>query len=361
MFKNKKEQEPKKNKELKKIDAEDLSLEELNNKIQKREQSLENYSNKPEASLENMSVNNMGMDTKSDSYSDFKVRSNSNKRREHLSAKEDQLLRKREEAKAKANRKLVNGSISLLLICAFAGGIYTAFPEQVTEYGNIAKDKVLVVWGGVFNKDIKGKISNDIKTNLGMSASKSVSENLSSSKLKELAGMSIDFVSNIPDEITKENASSFKNNIKEGNYLVGRDIPSGMYYGDDTIITVYDSASDLKNNKNGKSKHLEKDFYQIHDGQFLSIQKLGTFIPNKQREENIIDYAKLKENTNYEVGKDVKEGVVEIIPKGSKAEITITSSYGIVDAQTIMGTKKIELKKGSFINFNNVESIKSAD
>lgn len=322
------------------------------------EQTPEIIEDDDEISLESLSNSGSNRKSKLNDIEDFEIKNVNNKRREHLSAKEDYLQRKKEEAKARARRKLNNGLIALFLFAFLIGGVYTAFPNEVMTFTHNIKEQVSIVFGGVFNKDVKDKVENDIRNKLGLDPSISLDENLKKENIKKLTDSGIKFVKNIPTTITDKNAKEFQENIKEGNYIVGKDIPAGIYYGKGTKLTIFEKYEEMLSDKKGKSVELDGDFVKLSSGHLISIDKLGEFLPVQHRNKNYIDFKDMKEGKEYQVGVDFKAGTYTFESDGREGLVNIVNEYGEVDTKQVFGSLQLNLENNTFFYFENIKDIK---
>lgn len=322
------------------------------------EQTPEIIEDDDEISLESLSNSGSNRKSKLNDIEDFEIKNVNNKRREHLSAKEDYLQRKKEEAKARARRKLNNGLIALFLFAFLIGGVYTAFPNEVMTFTHNIKEQVSIVFGGVFNKDVKDKVENDIRNKLGLDPSISLDENLKKENIKKLTDSGIKFVKNIPTTITDNNAKEFQENIKEGNYIVGKDIPAGIYYGKGTNLTIFEKYEEMLSDKKGKSVELDGDFIKLSSGHLISIDKLGEFLPIEHRKKNYIDFKDMKEGKEYQVGVDFKAGTYTFESDGREGLVNIVNEYGEVDTKQVFGSLQLNLENNTFFYFEKIKDIK---
>lgn len=322
------------------------------------EQTPEIIEDDDEISLESLSNSGSNRKSKLNDIEDFEIKNVNNKRREHLSAKEDYLQRKKEEAKARARRKLNNGLIALFLFAFLIGGVYTAFPNEVMTFTHNIKEQVSIVFGGVFNKDVKDKVENDIRNKLGLDPSISLDENLKKENIKKLTDSGIKFVKNIPTTITDKNAKEFQENIKEGNYIVGKDIPAGIYYGKGTKLTIFEKYEEMLSDKKGKSVELDGDFIKLSSGHLISIDKLGEFLPVQHRKKNYIDFKDMKEGKEYQVGVDFKAGTYTFESDGREGLVNIVNEYGEVDTKQVFGSLQLNLENNTFFYFEKIKDIK---
>lgn len=322
------------------------------------EQTPEIIEDDDEISLESLSNSGSNRKSKLNDIEDFEIKNVNNKRREHLSAKEDYLQRKKEEAKARARRKLNNGLIALFLFAFLIGGVYTAFPNEVMTFTHNIKEQVSIVFGGVFNKDVKDKVENDIRNKLGLDPSISLDENLKKENIKKLTDSGIKFVKNIPTTITDNNAKEFQENIKEGNYIVGKDIPAGIYYGKGTKLTIFEKYEEMLSDKKGKSVELDGDFVKLSSGHLISIDKLGEFLPIEHRKKNYIDFKDMKEGKEYQVGVDFKAGTYTFESDGREGLVNIVNEYGEVDTKQVFGSLQLNLENNTFFYFEKIKDIK---
>lgn len=322
------------------------------------EQTPEIIEDDDEISLESLSNSGSNRKSKLNDIEDFEIKNVNNKRREHLSAKEDYLQRKKEEAKARARRKLNNGLIALFLFAFLIGGVYTAFPNEVMTFTHNIKEQVSIVFGGVFNKDVKDKVENDIRNKLGLDPSISLDENLKKENIKKLTDSGIKFVKNIPTTITDKNAKEFQENIKEGNYIVGKDIPAGIYYGKGTKLTIFEKYEEMLSDKKGKSVELDGDFVKLSSGHLISIDKLGEFLPVQHRNKNYIDFKDMKEGKEYQVGVDFKAGTYTFESDGREGLVNIVNEYGEVDTKQVFGSLQLNLENNTFFYFEKIKDIK---
>lgn len=311
-----------------------------------------------EISLESLSNSGNNRKSKLNDIEDFEIKNVNNKRREHLSAKEDYLQRKKEEAKARARRKLNNGLIALFLFAFLIGGVYTAFPNEIMTLSHKIKENVAIVIGGVFNKDIKGTVENDIRNKLGLEPSASLDENLKTENIKKLTDSGIKFVKNIPTTITDNNAKEFQEKIEEGNYIVGKDIPAGIYYGKGTKLTIFEKYEEMLSDKKGKTVELDGDFVRLSSGHLISIDKLGEFLPIEHRKKNYIDFKDMKEDKEYQVGVDFKAGTYTFESDGREGLVSIVNEYGEVDTKQVLGSLQINLENNTFFYFEDIKDIK---
>lgn len=313
---------------------------------------------KDEISLENLSLE--GIENKKSSNKDvdnYVIRNTMNKRREHLSAKEDQLLRKKETAKAKANRKLMNGLISVVLILLFLSGLYTAFPTTINNYVEKTKESILFTWGGVFNRDIQNTMKNDVRKVIGGTQTGIFIKDLNTTTLNEIKNSGIKFVTQIPESIGEQNKDEKVTTIEKGNYLIGAGLVSGIYYGDGTTITIYNSVDDMKDNKNGTKITLNKQFVTLNIGQLVNISEYKEFVLASDRKTTIIKKNKIKNDTEYQVGKDIDSGTYTIKPTKEEGVLTITSEYGVVTNKTITEKTEVNLDTNSIVKFSNLKII----
>lgn len=322
------------------------------------EQTPEIIEDDDEISLESLSNSGNNRKSKLNEIEDFEIKNVNNKRREHLSAKEDYLQRKKDEAQARARRKLNNGLIALFLFAFLIGGVYTAFPNEVMTFTHNVKEKVSIVIGGIFNKDVQGKVENDIRDKLGLDPSISLDENLKKENIKKLTDGGIKFVKDIPSAITDKNAKEFQEKIKEGNYIVGKDIPEGIYYGKGTKLTIFNKYEEMLSDKKGKSVELDGDFIRLSSGHLISIDKLGEFLPREHRKTNYIDFKDMKEGKEYQVGVDFKAGTYTFESDGREGLVSIVSEYGEVDTKQVLGSLQINLENNTFFYFENIKDIK---
>lgn len=322
------------------------------------EQTPEIIEDDDEISLESLSNSGSNRKSKLNDIEDFEIKNVNNKRREHLSAKEDYLQRKKEEAKARARRKLNNGLIALFLFAFLIGGVYTAFPNEVMTFTHNIKEQVSIVFGGVFNKDVKDKVENDIRNKLGLDPSISLDENLKKENIKKLTDYGIKFVKNIPTTITDKNAKEFQENLKEGNYIVGKDIPAGIYYGKGTKLTIFEKYEEMLSDKKGKSVELDGDFVKLSSGHLISIDKLGEFLPVQHRKKNYIDFKDMKEGKEYQVGVDFKAGTYTFESDGREGLVNIVNEYGEVDTKQVFGSLQLNLENNTFFYFEKIKDIK---
>lgn len=322
------------------------------------EQTPEIIEDDDEISLESLSNSGSNRKSKLNDIEDFEIKNVNNKRREHLSAKEDYLQRKKEEAKARARRKLNNGLIALFLFAFLIGGVYTAFPNEVMTFTHNIKEQVSIVFGGIFNKDVKAKVENDIRNKLGLDPSISLDENLKKENIKKLTDSGIKFVKNIPTTITDKNAKEFQENIKEGNYIVGKDIPAGIYYGKGTKLTIFEKYEEMLSDKKGKSVELDGDFIKLSSGHLISIDKLGEFLPVQHRKKNYIDFKDMKEGKEYQVGVDFKAGTYTFESDGREGLVNIVNEYGEVDTKQVFGSLQLNLENNTFFYFEKIKDIK---
>lgn len=322
------------------------------------EQTPEIIEDDDEISLESLSNSGSNRKSKLNDIEDFEIKNVNNKRREHLSAKEDYLQRKKEEARARARRKLNNGLIALFLFAFLIGGVYTAFPNEVMTFTHNIKEQVSIVFGGIFNKDVKAKVENDIRNKLGLDPSISLDENLKKENIKKLTDSGIKFVKNIPTTITDKNAKEFQENIKEGNYIVGKDIPAGIYYGKGTKLTIFEKYEEMLSDKKGKSVELDGDFIKLSSGHLISIDKLGEFLPVQHRKKNYIDFKDMKEGKEYQVGVDFKAGTYTFESDGREGLVNIVNEYGEVDTKQVFGSLQLNLENNTFFYFEKIKDIK---
>lgn len=322
------------------------------------EQTPEIIEDDDEISLESLSNSGSNRKSKLNDIEDFEIKNVNNKRREHLSAKEDYLQRKKEEARARARRKLNNGLIALFLFAFLIGGVYTAFPNEVMTFTHNIKEQVSIVFGGIFNKDVKDKVENDIRNKLGLDPSISLDENLKKENIKKLTDSGIKFVKNIPTTITDKNAKEFQENIKEGNYIVGKDIPAGIYYGKGTKLTIFEKYEEMLSDKKGKSVELDGDFIKLSSGHLISIDKLGEFLPVQHRKKNYIDFKDMKEGKEYQVGVDFKAGTYTFESDGREGLVNIVNEYGEVDTKQVFGSLQLNLENNTFFYFEKIKDIK---
>lgn len=311
-----------------------------------------------EVSLESLSNVGSSRKSKLNEIEDFEIKNVNNKRREHLSAKEDYIQRKKEESQAIAKRKLVNGLIALALFAFLIGGVYTAFPNEVIKITHDAKDKVNVVFGGVFNKDVQETVENDIRTRLGLDPSTTLSENLKPENIKALTEGGIKFVKDIPSTITGDNAEEFQKNLRKGNYIVGKDIPEGVYYGKGTSLTIFNKSEELLQDKKGRPVELDGDFIRLSSGHLISIDTLGEFMPKEHRKANYLDFKDMQEGKDYQVGVDFKAGTYTFESKGREGIVSIISEYGEVETKQVFGNLQINLDNNTFFSFENIRDIK---
>ncbi|MEQ2561305.1 hypothetical protein, partial [Sutterella wadsworthensis] len=220
------------------------------------------------------------------------------------------------------------------------------------------KEKVSIVIGGIFNKDVQGKVENDIRDKLGLDPSISLDENLKKENIKKLTDGGIKFVKDIPSSITDKNAKEFQEKIKEGNYIVGKDIPEGIYYGKGTKLTIFNKYEEMLSDKKGKSVELDGDFIRLSSGHLISIDKLGEFLPREHRKTNYIDFKDMKEGKEYQVGVDFKAGTYTFESDGREGLVSIVSEYGEVDTKQVLGSLQINLENNTFFYFENIKDIK---
>lgn len=327
--------------ELKDIEIETLNLEDL---------SLDDM-NLDEVLLQDQKEMKSG----SSEVNDFEIKNATNKRREHLTAKEDFLQRKKEDAKSRANRKLVNGLIAIFLFVGLCLGSYMVFTDDILNMMDVASKKVSTTWGGLYNKDVKGKVNKDLAS-VGLSTNKSVEENLSKENLSKIKNSGVEFVKDLPKELKK--GSDFEQ-LKTGNYIIGEDIPENIYYGKGTELIIYDSIKDMKSGKKGENVVLEDDFVKLSKGHLVTIVKKGEFIPYTERKTNIIPLDKLKNDKKYQVGKDVKADTYTMSPVEKKGTVRLISEYNMVDEISVIGSTKVDISKDTaFVEFVDIESIK---
>lgn len=312
-----------------------------------------------EISLESLSNVGGSKKSKLGEIEDFEIKNVNNKRREHLSAKEDYIQRKKEESQAIAKRKLINGMIALALFAFLIGGVYTAFPNEVMQITHEAKDKVNIVFGGVFNKDVKSKVEDDIRDRLGLDPSASLSENLKPENIKALTDSGVKFVKDIPSTITGDNSEEFQKNLKKGNYIVGKDIPEGVYYGKGTTLTIFNKSEELLKDKKGREVTLDGDFIRLNSGHLISIDKLGEFMPREHRKKDYIKFKDMKEGKDYQVGVDFKAGTYTFESKGKEGIVNIISEYSEVETMQVFGNLQINLDNNTFFSFEDIKDIKN--
>lgn len=310
---------------------------------------------------ENFTLEGMTFDAEqselSNDLNDFKINSSSNKRREHLTAKEDFLLRRKEEHKAKANRKLVNGILFVFFIATFTLGIFLAFPNQMKVIIDQFKYQTNVVTGGILNKDIQDKMYDDFGEKIGFKESQSLQENLSKENLKRASDLGIQFVKDVPLDLTDKNVSKWNEKVKTGNYVVGRDINDGFYYGNDTVITVYDNLENFEKKKASDTLNLNKSFARLYSGQFITIEKKGEFLPTSMRTKNYVPLTDIENGQVYQVGIDIAPDVYKLTSRGKSGNIIITSKEGINDNVEFRGSTKYDILKDTFVEFKGIESL----
>lgn len=293
---------------------------------------------------------------KNNEIEDFEFKNVNNKRREHLSAKEDYLQRKKEAQQSKAKRKLINGLLASVLSIFFLLGILTAFPDEVTSLTSKASESVSVFLGGVFNKDIQKRIERDFGK-FGIKFPKDSSENLKDSNVLNLKSNGIALVEGIPMKFTEKNKGNFTKNFKKGSYLVGNNLPEGIYYGKNTKLTIFNKVDHVLKNKNGKEIVLKKEYLELKKGQIIIVSKVGGFVPQEYKEEKFIDLKDIVENKEYLVGKDLPAGDYVLKSTSSRGRINVTDTNKILDNILVQGSGEVSLSKGDFVSFEKIDTI----
>lgn len=323
---------PSKKKEI--PDYDDISLEDL----------IEEESNTPEVPVRPRGLPKENM---SEEVANYRVNSSVNKRREHLTTKADILERQKEENKAKANRKLLTGIMVVILFTTFTAGIYLAFPSQMMNMYENIKYQVIVNVGGFLNTDIQNKIHRDVGSKMGLEKPTRVSENLNKKNMTLLTELDQEFVSDATKKFVGEN----KNSYPQGNYLVGRDIRKGYYYGDKTKITVYRNIEDFSKGKGGDSKILMGDITRINSGEILVIDEVGEFYPSEAKMKLYKSASEIEDKKMYNVGVDIRPDNYLLKSASSSGSYTLESIGGIRSTVNYRGKTEVKLRKGEFISF----------
>lgn len=312
-----------------------------------------------EGSMDDITIEEISELNKS-SVDNFEFKSENNKRREHLTAKDDISLRKKEEKKARAKRKLWNGLFAVFVLVFLVLGIKTAFPTQTEQMFKDASKNVSAVIFGTINTDVQKRIETDINNAsqgyLNVSLVKNLEDNLSLDSLQELTNSDSVFITGVPITLNSSDKANFKKNLRVGNYLVGRDLPDGLFLAENAEIKIYNTTKDFIKQRNGESVSIKREFIYLKKGQLVTIKKLGTLTPTSFVEKKIIPLNSIETGKEYMVGVDLEAGDYKLTPK-VKGKLNHTNALNVFRTKTILEPQTITLKKGEIVSFEGIKKI----
>lgn len=337
-------------------ETEELSLESM---IEQQENGkISNILPDDDISLEKMSLINSDGDIQSENkdVQEYKLKNHNNKRREHLTAREDYLDRKNEERKARRKRVLFNGSFFLFITAGTLLGIYTAFPEQINYVQENALGIVTSNIRELYNDDIKMKVRNDFRKVLGKEAEQKVVANLQKTNIADLTAKGIEFVTIGLQDLT---AKDFDKGLAEGNYLVGKDIPAGYYKVSNAEFAMYTDTKKFENPKNKDFKKIDGDVYiQFYSGEYLIVKQSKTFIPVSLLETEYVSLDSLESERMYLIGKEIEAGTYVFKPVKNTGYVTNVSKEGLSKDSKISKETEMELKESDFISIKGLRIVK---